>query len=573
MSFKHVLASLVICLMMAACNPARPFATNITTIPSAPPSENLPNTLPIDYPVSSIQFSHLTGEDGLSQSVIDCMLQDKFGYIWIGTEDGLNKYDGQNFTIFKNDPDDPNSLTHSSVTALAEAPDGTLWIGTRGGGVNLYSRETGKFTNYRSESDDPQTISSDYIESIAITANGVAWIGTNGGGLDLYNPSTGKFKRFQKNNSTNSGISSNQVLSLAIGSDGIIWVGTSYGLDSFDPIHEMFSNFRFDDHIPFVISRSAINALLMDDPYIWIGTDAGLFQFNTITKQVKEIFVSGLTSFTERIPVLSIHKSKNGTIWVGTKDFGLVRVSPDLTKIEQLTADPRDPTTLSDNWILSILEDRSGIIWLGTNSGFIDQIDPMRNQFKNLVFSPWKANSISDPKVWAMTTSQNGDLWIGTDGGGLNKLNLTTGSMQYFRHDPQDENSLDDDHIRSLYLDNMGNLWVGTNKGLNRLNYLNGTCTRFPLQKFTETDSLDSNRIVPMKAIPVLVIREDEKGFLWLGTENSGLYKFNPETGETQNVKYVEGVQNSLTSNTVWSLLAESSSNSLGWYRSGIISL
>jgi ligand-binding sensor domain-containing protein len=169
------------------------------------------------------------------------MLQDRYGYVWLGTEDGLNKFDGQNFIVYKNDPDDQNSLTHSSVTALAEAPDGSLWIGTLGGGVNIYSRETGEFTHFRSQLNDPQTISSDYIEAIAIASNGVAWIGTNGGGLDRYDPTTRNFIRYQKNSDSDSGISNNQILSLAIGTDGIIWVGTAYGLDMFDPIHEMFS--------------------------------------------------------------------------------------------------------------------------------------------------------------------------------------------------------------------------------------------------------------------------------------------------------------------------------------------
>ena len=114
--------------------------------------DNLPNMLPSNYPIQSLQFFQINAKDGISQSVIRCLLEDKFGYIWIGTEDGLNKYDGKDFSVYKNVPDDPTSISYNDITAIDEAPDGTLWIGTNGGGVNIYSRETGYFTTLHNKS-------------------------------------------------------------------------------------------------------------------------------------------------------------------------------------------------------------------------------------------------------------------------------------------------------------------------------------------------------------------------------------------------------------------------------------
>ena len=561
MPSRFTISGFILCLLLAACSPIQLFGSvtagsqSDLTLNSSP--ENQPNTLPIDYPVQSIQFTHITGEDGISQSSISSMLQDSYGYIWLGTADGLNKFDGKNFAIFKNDPDDPYSISYNDITAIAEAEDGTLWIGTRGGGLNTYSRETGRFSSYHYRSEDKTTISSDYIYSIAIAPDGIVWIGTIGGGLDRYDPVTRNFTRYLNRDGTSTTISSNQVLSLAVGMDGMIWVGTSYGLDRFDPIQETFTNYRAENQVPVVISRSAIYSLLLEGQAIWVGSDAGLFYFNPVTKQGTEILSRSGLSASERISVRTILLGSNKSIWVGTLDYGLFRISPDRTKVEQITSDPRDTKTIGDNRILSALEDQSGIIWLGTYSNFVSQIDPLRNRFKSLIYSPWKENSISEALVWAVVVDKKNNLWIGTDGGGLNRYNLKTGSMRYYKYSPDDITSLDDNHVRSLLIDRDGTLWVGTNKGLNRYQEQDGTFLHIPLRQIIETKDNNSKNIINTNPITVLAICQEENGILWIGTENSGLYKLNPEDGTTDHFEYLRGYTRSLTSNTVWALLPE----------------
>jgi signal transduction histidine kinase/ligand-binding sensor domain-containing protein len=548
---------LIICLLLTGCNQATPLGLEVQPNPITSEQEgNRPNSLPDDLPLEAIRFTHLTGEDGISQSTINCMLQDSYGYIWLGTEDGLNKLGGRNVTVFKNDPDDPFSLTNNSITTIVETEGGNLWIGTRGGGLNYYSRETGNFASYRFNTNVPNSLSSDYIESLAIANDGTVWIGTNGGGLDRYDPGTNTFQRYL-NRSTGTSISSNIVHALAIDQDGAIWIGTSYGLDRYDPARDAFSNFRSDNTIPIVMSRSGIYSLLADESGLWVGTEAGLFQMNSETSQVKNIQLNSINEIAPRIPIRSILKMGDGDLWIGTEEFGLFFLPSGKTIAEQILADHRNPNAISDNSILSSLVDASGIIWLGTKSGFVNQIDPLRHRFNTLMNSPWKENSISPSKIWAITIDANNRLWIGTDGGGLNRVDLFTGKIQYFIHTAEDASSIDDDHVRSFYLDSEGKLWIGTNKGLNQYHEADDTFFHIPIKKMAETDIDDSNMSSSIIQSPILVITQSDDGFLWIGTESSGLYKLNPKTGETENIQYLEGFSNSIAGNTVQSLLVD----------------
>ena len=387
-----------------------------------------------------------------------------------------------------------------------------------------------------------------------VDTQGVVWIGTLGDGLVRYDPHTGSSKQYVNTSTPITSISSNDVQSLAVGKDGIIWVGTTYGLDQFDSIHETFTNFRDISSIPAVISRSVINSLFIEDESIWVGTNAGLFLFDLTAMQAFEVLNKSGLPPTVRIPVKDVMRSRNGNLWVATQDFGVFRISPDHTSVEQISANPRDPKAISDNRILCILEDRSGVIWFGTGSEYINQLDPLRNRFHNLTYAPWTKNQLSESRVWAVETGKAGDLWIGTDGGGLNRFNTRTKIMQYYQHNPDNPISLGDQQVRSLLFDRTGLLWIGTDKGLSVYNDLTRTFTKVTLTQVIEDEDFGYRTANSNKTMPILVIRQDHSNMLWIGTANSGLYQYDPKTGNTNHYEYLKGYYNSLPSNTVWAL-------------------
>jgi len=517
-------------------------------------SKNGSNHLPVDYPVKAIRFSHLTSKDGLSQSVVTSIFQDDFGYIWFGTEDGLNKFDGKNITIFRNDPDDKQSLSSNDITSITQSPDGAIWIGTMGGGLNKYNRETGIFTHYKHIPTDTDSLSSDYVRTLLYDADGgYLWIGTLGGGLNRLDLISGKFKQYLQESKQTDSISSNDVLSLAMGGHDTLWVGTAYGLDKLQISKNSFTNYRTAS-VPVIVTRSAILSLFGQDDILLIGSEAGLFLFDHVTNRIREIPLNPENTPPERIPVRSILYSKDGYYWVGTYDFGLFRLSSDLNSIDPILSDPRNPSSLSDNRVYSLLEDKSGILWIGTYSGFVNYINPLKNRFKSLEFSPWLSNSISNSMIWAVLPEKNNKLWIGTDGGGLNLYDFSTGSNKVFKHDQNNENSIDNDHIHSIYIDKSGKLWVGTDAGLNQFDETENAFKHIQLRQNTQPDEYDRKPAASPIPLQILSIAEDHMGKFWFGTGGAGLYRLDPSTGIVDHFEYQPGYSTLLPSNLVWAL-------------------
>ncbi len=520
------------------------------------------NHLPADYPVEAIKFSHLTSKDGISQSVITCIYQDDFGYIWFGTEDGLNKFDGKKVIVYRNDPDDPNSISSNNISSITQSSNGAIWVGTGGGGLNKYNRETGNFTHYRHQAADKNTLSSDYIKTLLFDTDGYLWIGTLGGGLNRLDLLSGEIHQFLQNSNKPGSISSNDVLSLAKGETDTLWVGTAYGLDKLQISNQVFNNYR-SDPVPVVVTRSAIPSLYYWSGGLLIGTEAGLYHSEPNSGRIHEIPINSENNVTARIPIQSILHGGDGYFWIGTFDFGMYRISADLSIIQPITADPRNSSSLSDNRILSIIEDKSGIIWVGTYSGFINYINPLKNRFKSLEFSPWLKNSISNSMIWAIQPEDDNKLWIGTDGGGLNLFDFSTGENRIFKHDPGNEKTIDNDHIRSFLIDKSGKLWVGTDAGLNNYIEEENTFKHIQLRQSEISDEFDSRFTPTLMQIQVLTIKQDETGTIWIGTGGSGLFKLDPATEVVEHFEYQPGYSTVLPSNLVWLLYPDK--NNILW--------
>ena len=539
-------------------------------------------------------------EQGLSQSVVNVIYQDHKGYLWFGTQDGLNRYDGYTFTIYKNEPGNPNSLSNNTVQALYEDASGSLWIGTLGGLNKLSNR---KITAYQNAPSDPASLSNDIITSICGDSAGNIWIGTQDGGLNMFDPKSEKFKVYKFDITRETSLSSNSVRSLIVDKYQTLWVGTADGLDQMDLRVEAKEKFVVYKNVPKDVNTISDNRILSvfedQSGQIWIGTlRGGLNKFD----REKNAFTSFKNdpkdpSSLSQNNVISIAQDKNGNIWAGTFGGGLNVLRNE--KFVHYKLDPANLHSLSNNEVLYVYCDRSGTSWIGTSGGGLNKFkenkfstfraepetysslsgndvwaifednqenlwiglyDSGLNVYKNGIFShynrtPKKSGSLASNTIYALREDQSGNLWIGTEFG-LNKYEKKarkegTATFVEFKNDPNNKASLSNDQLTSIFQDEIGNLWIGTfGGGLDRIaaDEVNNPNPRF--ERFTNDSSKNS-----ISDNYVNVVAQDKEGHIWVGTQN-GLNEFN---GKNFSVfKHNMEQSNSLSHNTVLSLFVDS---------------
>ena len=270
---------LILVFILTACS-KNPETVPTDTTDHQISTEKIETFEPINWETKTIKFEHLSIENGLSQSVVNAIIQDHLGFMWFGTQDGLNRYDGKEIRIFKHDPDNPQSICDNFIQSLYEDNQGILWIGTFGGGLNRYDPKIEAFNCYLPDSENPQSISHPTVSQITQSTDGTFWLGTNGGGLNHFDPKTETFIAYKHNPDDPQSISSDIVLQVVIDQAGKIWVGTfDNGLNVFDPVSEKFER---------VTTFGNVQTLRLDQQgFLWVGSMAeGLAKINTTTREI-----------------------------------------------------------------------------------------------------------------------------------------------------------------------------------------------------------------------------------------------------------------------------------------------
>jgi PAS domain S-box-containing protein len=544
-------------------------------------------------------FVHLSVAEGMSQGSGMSILQDRLGFIWIMTEDGLDRYDGYRFRVYRSS-DDPTSLSDVQGSIVFEDSQGVLWIGTNGG-LSRYNRETDNFTRFHSDPNNPQTLSSDMVLSICESRTGLLWIGTNDG-LNSLDPNTGIFTRYVRESSRAIPAVRRAIRSVIADASGLIWMATYGGLHAFDPATGAMKRYVHDPSDARSLSNDQVNVLYEDrDGTIWAGTEGG--GLNALNRKTGK-FTSYLHDFQNprslgHPNVYAIYRDRAGNLLVGTYD-GLNIFDEETRDFTVIRNNPSDPTSLLGDYVLSIAEDRTGVLWIGTRGGGVNKYVPDRNKFhklqemrggkRELVSNQirsfaededgnmWIASENNGLEFWdrkanTHTYIQNdprkpgglnnnavyalhydpGVLWIGTFGGGLNRYDLKTKTFKYWRHDPRDPSSLSQDSVRSLFRDHFGILWVGTEGGgLNRF---------VPEKNAFVHYQNDPARPDSFAYSLVRTFFEDAAGTLWIGTGGGGLEKFNRDRETFTHFIPRPGDPKSLSNNYVMAIDQDSRGN------------
>ena len=471
-------------------------------------------------PGQPIKFEHISLEEGLSQSSVYSILQDSQGFLWFGTQDGLNKYDGYSFTVYRHVPDDPNSLSCNPVWTIYKDRDGAIWIGSDGGGVNKFDRDAGRFVPYRA-GPDGSGLSNDYIRAILQDREGVLWIGTNGGGLNRFDRTKERFKHYHHNPGDPGTLSSEVVSVIYEDRKGTLWIGTDGGgLNRFDRDTGKFIRYQHDPGEPRSLSSNAVRSIYEDrEGTFWVGTDGGgLNRFDRVTGQAVHYRhdPDNPHSLSDD-SVSAIYQDRQGTLWVGTFGGGLNVLDPESeskagqARFFRYQNDLDDAHSLSNDFIWSIFEDQMGVLWVGTHGGGINKLNPLAKPFAHEQARPKDENSLSDNLVWAIHEDKVGILWVGTNGGGLDRFDRSTGRVTHYQNDPNEPKSLGNDVVRVIYEDRAGVFWLGMDDGkVDRFDRSAGRFVHYQLDT----------------AEPVLAIHENGESRLWIGTSGGGLYWF-----------------------------------------------
>jgi PAS domain S-box-containing protein len=483
-----------------------------------------------------ISFETISIEQGLSQVTVYSIFQDYKGFMWFGTMDGLNRYDGYQFRIYRNDPSDLSSLSSNRVRTIYQDNKNILWIGTDDG-LNRLDRDKNNFEVYRANPQDSFSIGHNYITAIYEDKAGELWVGTNNG-LNKYDRTKDRFKRVRATSAdTNIGI----IYDIFEDRKGILWIGTDHGLNRVDRKNNEFVScdnlFENANHL----NTYTVTSIFEDNSgMFFVGTGSGLSIFIREKEKFKRYKnKAGKTADIADIPITTIFGDKSGTIWIGTQN-GLNLYDRENCSFAVYRHEIEHAGSLSENYICSIYEDRSGILWFGTYSSGINKYNPWKFNFTGYQKELDKQNTLSHNLIFAICEGKSGEIWIGSNNG-LNHLDRVTGVFTIYRHNHMNPNSLSDDRIRSLYHDEEGNLWIGTYGGLNKFNTTTGRFSVYqndPLNK----NSLSHNTIYS--------ICGDSEGKLWLATAD-GLNRFDKTTGNFTIYKNRAEDANSLSINQV----------------------
>jgi ligand-binding sensor domain-containing protein len=538
----------------------------------------------------SLKFDHLTDKQGLSQNNVVDICQDKLGFIWVGTEDGLNFYDGYNFTIFRNNPKDPYSISNNNIHCVRTNKNGDLWVGTQAG-VNRYDRDLNRFERFVAD-EKPGSLSNNDAVSIYFDSNDNVWVSTSNG-LDVYNPETKTFSYFFHDPNDPSSLADNTVKSVIEDERKRIWVATSGGLSMMNPDKKTFTNFYHDPQNPATLSSNKLTSFYLDrNNVLWIGSfDAGLNKLNaannTFTRYeynqadpttVGNNYIYGMSEnqagelwiatdgalcqmdvkagkFTRhlQIPgnqsglsssiVAKIFFDINDRMWVGTRFGGLNIYDKEKYGFRHFMFNTYEANCLNNNNVTNFFEDPDGNIWIATDGGSVNYYNRATGKFSNYL------NTFTNNKILAIAKDTKGGMWLGMWAGGVNYFDLKTKKVKHYAFDPKNPRSLNDNNVFDILIDKNENVWIATwGNGLARYNPETDDFTRYV------HDPSQKNSISPS---PLGILMEDSSGKIWIGTEQRGLDVFDPATGEFKNFK--PGTQpGELSGTSILSLMEDS---------------
>jgi ligand-binding sensor domain-containing protein/signal transduction histidine kinase len=503
-----------------------------------------------------ISFGKYSTENGLSNNRVFCMLQDRYGFLWFGTDDGLNRFDGYEFKVYRNDPLNIASLSDNSIRSIFEDRSGYLWIGTKSGELNRYNPVTDKFENWKVESVGLQENS---ITCIYQDNYGAIWLGTYKDGLYRFNPDKNSFEHWSNDPDAHNSLSITYVTSILEDKDDELWISTYNGLNKFNrsDSNKPFERFYRDARNSNTLNDNLIWRMTLSSNYpeiIWLGTFNGLNKYNSDLKTFTTIPLPDKKDLQFGYSISSIVEDKlaeENILWLGTFG-GLIRINLTTGYSERFISDDDDHHSIISNQIHDLYRDRSGVIWIATDNG-INYFSPKSVKF-NYIITQNSAirnfNLLFNKFINSIRQSTDRNLWFGT-AKGLFSIPEDAFSNDYAGiANIQSYPALNNTNIWSLDADNNHNLWIGTyGQGLKQLNLKSKTIKSWQIGYKEYALSSAYNY--------VKTIYSARDGMVWIGFWGGGVARLNPSAGEYKIWRNEDNSPGSISYNDVWTIIED----------------
>ena len=504
---------------------------------------------------NNFKFENLDTADGLSSSTCLTIFQDSEGFLWFGTIDGLNKYDGYGFEIYKTFLHDTLSISNNRINAIEEDADGNLWVGTNNG-LNFLDKKTNSFRRIHfykqaSLSNNPRKFINDLLYD---SINNMLWVATNNGVIKINLGEAGQaiekldFFYYLNEESNSNSIDNNNVNVIVKDSNNVIWVGTNgQHLNRYHPERDNFDRIAIDSNGDYELNHIPKKVFVDADDDFWIGNDLSNLIFWDRKKNSFEH-----RSFTDmHVPIRDMYLDNEGSIWSSTDGHGLFLLDKKGVRVRQhFVHNFSDPFSIPNDKPSKIYRDKDGIFWIGSYDKGVSKLDLSQHTFGHYYYQPDNPKGLNEKIVQSILQDSKGRIWLGAYNGGLNLFDEDQNSFQHFSHDPNDSNTLSSNKILYTFEAHDGNIWVCTlDGGLNKFN---------PETKDVERFLHDPNNTFSIGQNSVWSGVEDAKNRLWLGLRTEGLSLFDPNTKNFFNYKNSAVKNNGLASNFVFFLFVDS---------------
>ena len=496
------------------------------------------------WPTAPLRFETILPENGASMRFIQQIYEDSQGFLWIGTQGALLRYDGLRFKVFKHRSNDPHSLSGNAIVAMIEDRHGKMWVATHFGGLDQYDRDHESFVHFQNNPHEPKSLGGTELHDMLIGQMGRLWVLSHHQ-LDCLN--TDGFTHWPML-PDNADLPEGSMLTCFLeGKHQNLWVGTAlHGLIRFNPKTGEKISYTPEPGNPNSLSGSTITTLFLDSrKKLWVGTaNQGLCLYDEksdsfIQYRHQPEGTEGLSSDA----ISAIEEDDQGRIWVGTRTGGLNIINPRTGDIQQVRSDPGDPYSLKSDHIQTLYFDKAGIMWLGISGTGLQKCKPNTRRFQHFRYGE-RYNGLADNMTRAVLVDENQTLWVGTESG-LSRMDKDSHSFRHYHHDPENPNSLSHNRITALYEDTDGTIWVATGNGLNRLIRETDSWVR-QLENAEDASYLTDN---------IVSIAKDHGGNLWAGTRFNGLLKL--QDGGVERFRHDPNNVESISAQEVYTLFVD----------------
>lgn len=512
------------------------------------------------------KFIRLGVELGLSQSNVTAIMQDNKGFMWFGTQEGLNKYDGYQFKVYKTSPTDTQSLGGNYIKDIAQDNKGNIWIATWGGGLSKFNTATEVFTQYTYSKSNPNSLPDVFVSCVFKDSQGNIWVGTQNAGLCLFNEKSNSFKILANNPKNANSLSDNFVVRVFEDASHRIWVATfAGGLNLLNAPQNTFTRFTHSEKDASTLSDNSVSCFANAPANrLWVGTrNGGLNLLDPVSRKFVHYKHSPDENSLALDAILSINADADGQLWIGTENGGLSIFNYVTNKFYNYLQDDIDFSSLSNNSIYSVYKDRHNNMWLGTYSGGVNLYSIDANQFIHFRHNT-SANSLSNNSVLGMKQLSNGTVAMVTDGGGLNIYDAKKNEFTTYTHKSRRGNTIGSNYILCLDEDADQNIWMGTvDSGISILN---------PHTNSFRNLKHDDNHHGSLCNNNVCAIKMDRDHDFWVGTYGYGFDIYNHHTKRFTNYRHNPLDTNSVSSNLIWGLCQDRQDGTMwvGTFESGI---